>query len=123
MLVTILIITKYLRGFLANVAVLLGIIAGFLVALALGKVSFAGTGDVAGVALIYPFQFGAPTFDPISVATMCLVMIVVMRIARHVPGAGCAWSAASFCSRLDCSRKWLTWLRGSPSSCWAARAS
>ena len=32
-------------------------------------------------------------------------------------------AAASFCSRSDCSRKWLTWLRRFHSSCWAARAS
>jgi xanthine permease len=77
-LITILLITKYLRGFLANVAVLLGIVLGFLVALALGKVSFAGTDEAAWAALITPFQLGTPTFDPVSVATMCLVMIVVM---------------------------------------------
>ena len=77
-LTTILLITKYLRGFVANVAVLLGIAVGFLGALAIGKVSFAGTGDAAWVALIYPFQFGMPTFEPVSVLTMCLVMIVVM---------------------------------------------
>lgn len=77
-LVTILLITKYLRGFLANVAVLLGIVVGFLAAYAMGKVSFAGTDEAAWAALIYPFQFGAPTFEPVAVATMCLVMIVVM---------------------------------------------
>jgi NCS2 family nucleobase:cation symporter-2 len=77
-LVTILLITKYLRGFLANIAVLFGIVVGFLVALTLGKVSFAGTEEAAWAALIFPFQFGAPTFEPVSVATMCLVMIVVM---------------------------------------------
>uniref|UniRef100_UPI00325A9866 solute carrier family 23 protein n=1 Tax=Klebsiella pneumoniae TaxID=573 RepID=UPI00325A9866 len=27
---------------------------------------------------IYPFQFGLPKFEPISIITMCLVMIVVM---------------------------------------------
>src|SRR5207253_8680072 len=60
------------------VSVLLGIIVGFLIALAMGKVSFAGTGEAAWVAFVYPFQFGLPTFDLVAVATMCLVMIVVM---------------------------------------------
>lgn len=77
-LIAILLITKYLRGFLANIAVLLGIIIGFLIALVLGKVSFAGTGEAAWVAPIYPFQFGVPIFEPVSVVTMCLVMVVVM---------------------------------------------
>ena len=30
------------------------------------------------VALVYPFQFGLPTFDPVAIATMCVVMVVVM---------------------------------------------
>ena len=62
-LITILLITKFFRGFVANVSVLLGIIVGFLIALAMGKVSFAGTGEAAWVAFVYPFQFGLPTFD------------------------------------------------------------
>ena len=28
--------------------------------------------------IIYPFQFGLPTFDLVADVTMCLVMIVVM---------------------------------------------
>jgi len=77
-LITILLITKFFRGFVANVSVLLGIIVGFLIALAMGKVSFAGTGEAAWVAFVYPFQFGLPTFDLVAVATMCVVMTVVM---------------------------------------------
>ena len=77
-LAVILLITKYFRGFIANISVLLGIIVGFLIALAMGKVSFAGTAEAASVALVYPLQFGMPTFDPIAIATMCLVMVVVM---------------------------------------------
>jgi len=77
-LAAILLITKYFRGFIANISVLLGIIVGFLIALGLGKVDFAGTAQAAWVALVYPLQFGWPTFDPIAIATMCLVMIVVM---------------------------------------------
>src|SRR5690606_2911906 len=38
-LVIILFITKYARGFLANVAVLIGLVAGFLISLAMGRIS------------------------------------------------------------------------------------
>jgi len=77
-LVSILLITRYARGFLANIAVLLGIVIGFIIALAMGKVNFSGLADARWLDVVYPFQFGAPTFDLVAGATMCLVLIVVM---------------------------------------------
>jgi uric acid transporter len=77
-LVAILLITKYVRGFLGNIAVLLGLIIGFLVALLLGQVSFAGLADAPWVAIVYPFAYGVPHFQPVAILTMCIVMIVVM---------------------------------------------
>ncbi|MGA0206032.1 MAG: solute carrier family 23 protein, partial [Ilumatobacteraceae bacterium] len=40
-LAVILLVTKYARGFVANISVLLGIVAGCIVAASLGKMSFA----------------------------------------------------------------------------------
>ncbi|MGL4323743.1 MAG: nucleobase:cation symporter-2 family protein [Beijerinckiaceae bacterium] len=77
-LVCILAITKYGKGFLANVAVLLGIVIGSLVAFAIGKMSFGKVAAAPWFDLVLPFQFGAPIFEPVSIITMCLVMIVVM---------------------------------------------
>ena len=77
-LVTILLINKYLKGFLANISVLLGMMLGFVIALALGLVNFAGVGQAAWFAPVYPFAFGAPTFDLAAIASLCLVMVVVM---------------------------------------------
>ena len=77
-LVAILLITKYMKGFLANIAVLLGLIIGFGVALLMGKVSFAGLDEAKWFALVTPFNFGVPTFDVGAIVAMCLVMIVVM---------------------------------------------
>jgi len=77
-LVTILLIIKYVKGFLANIAVLAGIIVGFIIAMGLGKVNFAGVTEAKWVALVYPFQFGMPKFDIIATISMCLVMLVVM---------------------------------------------
>ncbi|WP_295139862.1 nucleobase:cation symporter-2 family protein [uncultured Reyranella sp.] len=70
--------TKYCTGFFANIAVLLGLIAGLIVAFALGEVSFAGVAQASWVQLVHPFQFGWPTFDPLAILTMCLVLVVVM---------------------------------------------
>lgn len=75
-LLCILFITKYVRGFFANIAVLLGILFGTIVALALGKVSFASVADAPWFGMVMPFHFGTPHFDPIAIATMTLVMLV-----------------------------------------------
>jgi NCS2 family nucleobase:cation symporter-2 len=77
-LIVILLIAKFARGFLANIAVLLGIAAGFIVAWAIGKVSFADFQRAAWVDIIYPFQLAAPKFDLLATLSMCLVMLVVM---------------------------------------------
>ncbi|WP_460450537.1 nucleobase:cation symporter-2 family protein [Alsobacter sp. SYSU BS001988] len=77
-LLVILAITKFGRGFVANVSVLLGIVAGCLAAAALGEMSFAKVGAAPWFGLVLPFQFGLPTFDPVACLTMSLVMVVVM---------------------------------------------
>lgn len=77
-LLFILIITKFVKGFFSNIAVLLGIIFGMIIAIFLGKVSFTGIEEASWVAIVKPFQFGFPTFDLMAILTMCLVMVVVM---------------------------------------------
>lgn len=77
-LVSILLIVRFAKGFLGNIAVLLGIIIGFVIALAAGKVNFSGVEQAHWFDVIYPFQFGTPKFDVLSILTMTLVMIVVM---------------------------------------------
>jgi uracil-xanthine permease len=75
---TILLISKYGRGFIANIAVLLGIVAGCVVAVGLGKMGFDKVAKAAWFDVVTPFAFGMPTFDGVMVLTMTLVMIVVM---------------------------------------------
>jgi len=77
-LVSILLITRFVKGFFANISVLLGLVIGMLIAIALGKVSFANLDQVAWFAMVRPFQFGMPTFNFGAILTMCLVMVVVM---------------------------------------------
>ena len=77
-LVSILLITRFVKGFFANISVLLGLVIGMLIAIALGKVSFANLGQVSWFAMVRPFQFGMPTFNFGAILTMCLVMVVVM---------------------------------------------
>lgn len=72
----ILLVAKYARGFIANISVLLGIIAGGVVATLLGKMTFSKVANAHWFDVVVPFAFGTPTFDPILIATMVLVMIV-----------------------------------------------
>ena len=48
----------FTKGFLSIAAVLIGLIAGYIVALALGEVSFANVGGAAWVSIPKPFHFG-----------------------------------------------------------------
>ncbi|HLO66232.1 MAG TPA: nucleobase:cation symporter-2 family protein [Holophaga sp.] len=77
-LVAILLIIRFVKGFFANIAVLLGIVLGMVIAIGLGKVNFSGLSAQPWFAIVKPFQFGMPTFKLGAVLTMCLVMIVVM---------------------------------------------
>ena len=77
-LIAILLLVKYARGFVANIAVLLGIILGCAVAVAMGKMSFEKVAKAGWFDVVTPFAFGMPTFDGVMILTMTLVMIVVM---------------------------------------------
>ncbi len=78
-LVVILLITRFVRGFFGNIAVLMGIIAGSLACLLVfGTMNLDKVAKAPAFALIYPFQFGVPQFHLVHILTMCVVMIVVM---------------------------------------------
>jgi NCS2 family nucleobase:cation symporter-2 len=77
-LIFILLLVKYARGFVANISVLLGIVAGCVVAAAMGKMSFDKVAKAHWFDVVTPFAFGMPTFDVVMILTMTLVMIVVM---------------------------------------------
>ncbi|MEO8125345.1 MAG: solute carrier family 23 protein, partial [Burkholderiales bacterium] len=77
-LVVVLLLVKYAKGFLANISVLLGMIAGCVLAFGMGQMNFDKVGKAAWVDIVMPLAFGMPTFDPVMILTMSLVMIVVM---------------------------------------------
>jgi len=77
-LVVILSLIRWFSGFVANVAVLLGIIAGAILASLLGVMHFDRVVSAAWVDVVVPFRFGLPKFQIVPIITMCIVMIVVM---------------------------------------------
>ncbi len=77
-MLVILALIKWGRGFLANVAVLLGIVAGAVVAAVMGLMHFEKVASAPWVDVVLPLHFGMPTFHLVPVVTMCIVMVVVM---------------------------------------------
>ena len=77
-LLVILGLLRWFSGFVANVAVLLGIVAGAVLASLLGVMHFEKVASAAWVDIVVPFRFGTPKFQVVPIITMCIVMIVVM---------------------------------------------
>jgi len=75
-LIAILLINRFAKGFLANVAVLTGLAIGYVVAALLGMVNFNEVAQADWFALVLPFRFGMPQFELSSIISFCLVMIV-----------------------------------------------
>ena len=69
---------KWGSGFIENVAVLLGIVAGALLASILGVMHFDKVIAVPWADIVIPLRFGVPQFHLVPIITMCIVMIVVM---------------------------------------------
>jgi len=61
-----------------NIAVLIGILVGGVVAALLGKMGLAKVASAPLLGITLPFHFGVPVFDFWLVLSMCVVMIVVM---------------------------------------------
>ena len=69
---------KWGSGFVENVAVLLGIVAGALLASILGVMHFDKVIAAPWADIVIPLRFGVPQFHLVPIVTMCIVMIVVM---------------------------------------------
>ena len=77
-LLTILLVARFGKGFLANISVLLGIVVGGVITAAMGLMDFHKVAEAQWFNIVLPFEIAAPVFDPILILTMTLVMIVVM---------------------------------------------
>ncbi|WP_218183350.1 nucleobase:cation symporter-2 family protein [Streptomyces sp. PKU-EA00015] len=76
--VVVLALRKLLRGFLQQIAILLGLVVGTLVALPLGMTNLDAIKDAGLVGFPTPFHFGAPQFEIAAIVSMCIVMLVCM---------------------------------------------
>ncbi|MET8677823.1 nucleobase:cation symporter-2 family protein [Streptomyces sp. NPDC004647] len=77
-LAIVLLLRKVLRGFLQQIAILLGLVAGTIVAIPLGMTDFGTIEDAGLIGFPTPFHFGAPQFEAAAIVSMCIVMLVCM---------------------------------------------
>ncbi|MDT5315553.1 MAG: uric acid transporter [Mycobacterium sp.] len=69
-------IQRIFRGFMATIAVLLGLVIGCAFAFALGDMNFDKIGEAAPFGFTAPFLFGMPKFDVIACITMMIVLLI-----------------------------------------------
>jgi xanthine permease len=77
-LVVILVLNRFLTGFMQSISILLGLLAGTLAAVPLGRTDFGQLAHVPVFALPSPFHFGAPQFQVAAILSMLIVMLVSM---------------------------------------------
>ncbi|QSS99387.1 purine permease [Pontibacillus sp. ALD_SL1] len=75
-LLLIIVLQRAFTGFVRSVSILIGLVAGSLVAIFMGKIDISTLADAALFRIPTPFYFGAPTFEVTPILTMILVAIV-----------------------------------------------
>ncbi len=75
-LAVIVLIQRVFRGFMATVAVLVGLVLGTGVAWAIGMVDFATVTSSSWVGVTTPFHFGWPQFSAAAIVSMVVVMLI-----------------------------------------------
>jgi OHCU decarboxylase len=77
-LLIILTIYRTFTGFLATIAVLIGLVVGTLVGWLFDFTDFSRVGGADVLGVTTPFHFGAPTFSAAAVISMVIVMLITM---------------------------------------------
>jgi OHCU decarboxylase len=76
-LLIIVLIQRFFKGFMATIAVLLGLVIGSSVAFVLGDMNFDGTAEASWVGFTQPFLFGVPKFSVVAIISMIVVMLII----------------------------------------------
>lgn len=75
-LVIIVLLYRFTKGFLKSISILIGIVIGTAIAYFMGKVQFDNVANADAIQMIKPFYFGTPTFHAAPIITMSIVAIV-----------------------------------------------
>lgn len=77
-LLFIILLNRFTTGFIRSISVLLGLIAGTIVATMMGLVTLDNVAQASWFNMPAPLYFGMPTFEPSAILTMIIVAIVSM---------------------------------------------
>ncbi|MCG1029714.1 nucleobase:cation symporter-2 family protein [Virgibacillus halodenitrificans] len=75
-LLFIILMYRFSTGFIRSISILIGLLAGTIIAAVMGKVDFQAVTDASYFHMVQPFYFGMPTFEWSAIITMCLVAMV-----------------------------------------------
>jgi NCS2 family nucleobase:cation symporter-2/xanthine permease len=93
-MVIIIIINKYFTGFIQAIAVLIGIIAGTIIAAFMGMVDFSPVMQAQWVGVVKPFVFGLPRFSIVGIIMMCVVILIAI-----VESLGAFFAVSDICNK------------------------
>ena len=71
-------VARFGGGLLGRMAVMVGLVAGTVIATIMGKVNWGSVGTGPVFQLPQPFHFGAPQFQVGVIVSMCVVILVIM---------------------------------------------
>ncbi|KOP83173.1 nucleobase:cation symporter-2 family protein [Cytobacillus solani] len=93
-LLFIVLLFRFSKGFIRSISILIGLIAGTIVAFFMGKVDFSAVGDASWFHMAKPFYFGMPTFEITPIITMILVAMVSL-----VESSGVYFALGDICGK------------------------
>lgn len=75
-LLFIILLYRFSKGFIRAISILLGLMAGTIVAFLMGKVDFTAVAEASWFHMVTPLHFASPSFELAPIITMTLVAIV-----------------------------------------------
>ncbi|MFC4024603.1 nucleobase:cation symporter-2 family protein [Oceanobacillus longus] len=75
-LLFIILMYRFAKGFMKSISILIGLFAGTVAAVFIGKVDFSAVTEASYFHMVQPFYFGTPTFEWSAIITMILVAMV-----------------------------------------------
>ena len=93
-LVIILVIYRFSVGFIRSIAILLGMVAGTIIGVFMGKVDFSAVADASWLHIMQPFYLATPTFNASAILTMTLVAMVSL-----VESTGVYYALSDICKK------------------------
>ena len=76
-LLSIILISRYMKGFIGNISVLIGLGIGYAIAAFSGLISLDKIDESPWLGWVMPFHFGVPEFNFWAILAMCVVMLVI----------------------------------------------